>query len=168
MDHPVCFVEEGGTALTLVYIGLIIHTDSPLTHHPCLQTLQVWHKILKTHIFVNHWLAGTLLFMYLWSDYYSPLPQLLHATVVNNNQIKCIGQNFKLLNSQFQTNSEKSSGTVSDVGSGDYVVMFFCHIPMTGWHFHLLRSGLTCWNWVPVPTQPLPSLRHQQTLQYFK
>jgi hypothetical protein len=22
--------------------------------------------------------------------------------------------------------------TVSDVGSGDYVVMFFCHIPMTG------------------------------------
>ncbi len=100
-------MEEGGTALTLVYIGLIIHTDSPLTHHPCLQTLQVWQKILKTHIFSNHRLVCILLFMYLWSDYYSPPPQLLHATVVNNNQIKCIGQNFKLLNSQFQTNWEK-------------------------------------------------------------
>ena len=34
--------------------------------------------------------------LFFWSDYYSPLQQLLHATFVNNNQFKCIGQNFKL------------------------------------------------------------------------
>ena len=30
-----------------------------------------------------------------WSDYYSPLQHLLHATFVTNNQLTCTGQNFK-------------------------------------------------------------------------
>ena len=35
----------------------------------------------------------------------------------------------------------------------DYVVMFFCHIPMTGWHFHLHRSHISPDIWKLGPSR---------------
>ena len=83
------------------------HNTHWLTAHspPMLTNTQAWQKILKTHIFGNHRphsvYISFLCCVFNWSDYYSPLQQLLHATFVNNSQITRIGQNFRLLNSQF-------------------------------------------------------------------
>ena len=45
-------------------------------------------------------------------------------------------------------------------------VMFFWFILLTGWHFHLHRSGLTCWNWVPIEALRVSFAHHRSHSQF--
>ena len=93
--------------------------------------------------------------LFLWST----TSHLLPPTFVMNNQTPPVVERFISVKKRSRQESLWSVHFLClFLWRWDYVVMFFCHIPMTGWHFHLHRSRQTCWNWVPADSNhPRPA-----------
>ena len=165
---------EGGTALSSVYFGLIIHSDSTVSHHkhngasPAIagKNNSIFSIVWSICKWGPDWVGragGRAGFQY----WIFPVPVFpptktvkFNALFSSSNPQRTICCSLHLWWTTITHHTEQRWwGLILKIEKfvflwpwdvSDYVVMFFCHIPMTGWHFHLHRSRQTSRNWVPA------------------
>ena len=164
---PCMFCEWGWhcTALTLVYIGLIIHTDSPLTHPPMLTNTP---RMPENNLKIISW----VLYLYIVC-FLTDLITILHFNICYmlhlwlTTSLHAQDRISKLLNSQFHSTRSfvncvwcsewRYCGNVFLPYSNDRLTLPFTQI----W-FDMLKLG-PC----PNPAAAVPQTpRNSQTLQY--